>query len=431
MPHAILSPSGAPKWMTCPGSAAMEQGMPNPSSKYADEGTAAHFLAACWLNENGNARNYFGKTIQIFEDDVCGWKDVIGDPSTYNIKLRSEWKVTEDMLHHIQKYVDNVKNYVFEHDSPVALMYVEDRLPLTKITGEKDAYGTADLVVFSGDELQIHDLKYGQGVDVDAENNYQLMIYAAGALDKYKDTYTIPIKSIRLVIHQPRKNNFPEWSMPIRELIRAKSSIYSAATNCWDILDRVEEDKSKISEEDLEVGPHCRNAFCRARSICPALTGKVLEATAADFEDLTKKEMPLHEKMKLIPIVEDWCKAVRAQVEAKLFTGEDVPGFKLVQGRKGNRAWDDKDGIEKEMLAMRITHKYIYDYKLASPATLEKHAKNNHINKKQWERLQEHITQSEGVPSVAPSDDKRPAISVNPGDDFDDISVTGNLEGLI
>ena len=441
MSHAMLSPSGASKWMGCPGSIAMEQGLPDFSSKYADEGTAAHFLASCWLNEGGEARHYLDRTIRIYEDEYIQWVsfphkvDRTHTVDDVPIKVRSEWVVTEEMVGFIQKYVDNVKSYIGVGQPDVGVSYVEVKVPLENVTGEKDAHGTADLVVIRGNELQVHDLKYGRGVTVDAENNFQLMIYALGASNKFADKFNTPIETVRLVIHQPRKYSFPEFSMSVEDLNKFGETIWEAANDANDEVDNAAGDKSKIPLNKLVPGPHCRNNFCKARSMCPVLTGTVLksiESTVNDFEDLTKgSNMSLSNKMKLIPIIEDWCKAVRAEVERKIFSGEDIEGFKLVQGKKGNRMWDDKSSLEKEMLDLKIVHRYIYDYKLVSPTTLEKHAKAKNITGPQWEKLQKHITQKEGVPSVAPSTDKRPAISVNPGDDFVDVTVTKSLEGLI
>jgi len=419
MGHATFSPSGAAKWINCPGSAAMEQGLPNPSSKFADEGTAAHFLASTWLEENGKARHYIDKSIVIYTDETVDFAD-----KTVDKPIRSTWKVTEDMLQHVQRYTDNIGHYRGNGE-----LYIEQRLPLEQVTGETKAYGTADAVVVKENELQVHDLKYGRGIDVDAKDNLQLIIYALAAIVKYG-----PKNNIRMVIHQPRKNNFPEFTLTIDQILERGKVIHEAALDANDELDFANTDRSKIHTEKLVPGAWCRNNFCRARSICPALTGKVLETVSLnDFEDLTtqKTEPSLSQKMAMIPIIEDWCKAVRGQVEAKLFTGEDVLGWKLVQGKKGNRKWADSESLEKDMLAMRITHRYIYDYKLASPTTLEKHANAGNVNGPQWVKIKQHITQAEGVPSVAPSSDKRPAISVNPRDDFDDVAVTDVLRGLI
>lgn len=43
--HALLSASGAHRWLACPPSATLEAGLPKSSSSAAEQGTAAHALA--------------------------------------------------------------------------------------------------------------------------------------------------------------------------------------------------------------------------------------------------------------------------------------------------------------------------------------------------------------------------------------------------
>ena len=58
-----LSPSGAHRWMPRPGSLVLEADCPDTSSSYADEGTAAHFLAAHCLRTGTDAAIHTGRTI--------------------------------------------------------------------------------------------------------------------------------------------------------------------------------------------------------------------------------------------------------------------------------------------------------------------------------------------------------------------------------
>ena len=126
--------------------------------------------------------------------------------------------------------------------------------------------------------------------------------------------------------------------------------------------------------------------------------------------------------MSKVDLIEDWCKAVRAETERRLLAGSDVPGFKLVEGRRGARKWSDEKVAEETLKAMRDKQEQMYDFSLISKTTAEKLAKAEVIGPRQWPRLKGLITQSEGKPSVAPASDKRPPIVVTPtADEFDSL----------
>lgn len=65
--HSKFSPSSASIWMTCAGSQALSEGLPEESSFYADEGTAAHSLAETAMQEGKNCVDYLGKKFGDFE----------------------------------------------------------------------------------------------------------------------------------------------------------------------------------------------------------------------------------------------------------------------------------------------------------------------------------------------------------------------------
>lgn len=412
--HALLSPSSSERWMGCPGSLFMEKGEPDSSSKHADEGTAAHFLASECLSKGEHPATHLKKRIEIMPDGARWQGDLIQGP----------WfEVDEDMAGAVNVYVQAVRKY-----AEGGTLFVEQRLPITTWTGEPDASGTSDAVILTSDgELIVDDLKYGMGELVSPERNKQLMLYALAAHEEF--SLVEDIKSIRLVIHQPRVLHAPqEWSCSVEELLAFGEEV-KAASKCS--LQLYHSESAEAVTEFLRVTEKgCR--WCRAAHKCPARDAHVTEAIGADFDDLTKGEQippvgageELAKKLAACDLIEQWIKAVRGKVEAELFAGHPVPGYKLVQGKRGARSWIDATQAEATLKSMRLKVEEMYDMKVISPTSAEKifGEKGSAPSVKRWNKLQELITQSEGKPSVAPESDKRPALVINPAADFDDES---------
>jgi len=70
--HAKLSASGSSRWINCPGSVAAESGLPDKSSPFADEGSAAHALAEHCLTQGVSPSDMIGQTFK-------SWADLSGD----------------------------------------------------------------------------------------------------------------------------------------------------------------------------------------------------------------------------------------------------------------------------------------------------------------------------------------------------------------
>lgn len=93
MAHAFLSPSGAPAWLLCNLKPWLEKDLPDTSSAAADEGTAAHELAAWCLAHRRPAVDRLGDMIQVGDDF---------------------WEVTDEMATGVQSYVDMVFQIAME-----------------------------------------------------------------------------------------------------------------------------------------------------------------------------------------------------------------------------------------------------------------------------------------------------------------------------
>lgn len=415
--HAKLSPSGAHRWMACPGSVVLEADYPDQGSAYADEGTAAHTLAAYVLQDKTEADEYIGEVIHVGE---------------------RKFTVDKTMAGHVGNYVKLVRELAAGHT-----LLVERKVPIGHLTGETGATGTADAVIIDTDQeaITVVDLKYGMGVQVDAVENPQLMMYALGAYEAY--SVLGDFSYVSMYIHMPRLNHVSEYHIPVHELVAFGDQVRAAASNVGLAMEHVSMERKNTSGPIRPYGEwfkpgekQCR--FCKAKSSCPALLAEVTEvvggkpATAEDFAQFTPDAADelgsagdnyLSMAMAKVGLVEDWCKAIRAEVERRLLRGDSVPGYKLVEGKLGNRQWTSQDEAEAAMKSMRLKQDEMYERKIISPTAAEKVLKQNPAK---WEKLQKLITRNPGKPSVAPAADKRPALAVHTAtaDDFAALAIT-------
>lgn len=406
-------------WLACAGSLAMNKGLPESSSKYADEGSAAHQLAA-WCLDGWNSQ-----ASMVWPAPAAGF---IGRVITIGER---EFVVDDEMARHVQVYVDNIALYADGADE----VLVEHKVNYSSHLGldAEHAWGTGDVIIVKGNELQSHDLKYGQGEEVDADTP-QLKLYLLGALSHFDLEYAI--EHARGVIHQVRKDPRPkDMSWPLADLLAWAKDHAAPAADKADIA-------MYATPEEL-VGmltpgeKQCR--WCKAKATCPALreevalqtTGAVWTPMAADEFDALKPIEPdattsaeyLAMAMSKVDLVEHWCTAVRAEAERRLLTGTPVPGYKLVQGRRGARAWTDATAAEALLKSFRLKVEQMYDLKVISPTSAEKVLAES---PKRWKKAQALISQSEGKASVAPASDKRPALEIAPvADEFSDLGAAG------
>lgn len=386
--------------MPCPASVALSDGLPGSSTVYADDGTASHLLSDRAIVHERPAAFWIGE--EIIVNGVA-------------------YKVDEERAAYVQEFIDRA----FELRGDDGVLFSEQRLLVSEWTGEEDAKGTSDIVILRGDELIIDDLKYGMGVRVYAANNEQLMLYALSAYREFGDMAE-EIKRVRLCIHQPRLGHFDEWDCSIEDLLAFGEKVKAAAKRV--ALATLSKATLMQDPDSAFFGPGEKACmWCPIKASCPALAKHIEKTLGAAFEDLTK--IPIEElvptdvhelstKMTAIELVEDWCRAIRGRLEGKLLEGVAIPGWKLVEGKRGNRKWSDATAVEEALKSMRLKKEEMYDFSLISPTTAEKFFKEE---PKRWLRLQQFITRSDGKPSVAPATDKRPAITVNAvAEDFPD-----------
>lgn len=370
--HALLSASGANRWLNCTPSALLEDQYPDSSSDAAAEGTAAHELAEHKL-----------RTLQ-------------GLPTT---EPTSHWH-NEDMETHCDDYADHITAELArtQEASPAAFLAIEQRLDFSHIV--PDGFGTGDALIVGDNTMTIVDLKYGKGVEVSAENNPQMRLYALGALRQFGMIYDI--HTVRMVIFQPRLNNISVEEIPITEL-----------TEWADSVVRPRATMAMAGEGELTTGSWCQ--FCRHAPNCPALartffdvvpTSAPLTPAAPEPDTLTDDQVATI--VTHAGELKKWLTKVEAHALEQANTGRTYPGLKLVEGRSVRRYADD-DAVAQ---AVEATGHDPYEKKLLGITAMTKL-----LGKKTFdETLAGLLVKPEGKPTLVPEDDKRPALEVSTPD---------------
>jgi len=351
--HAKLSPSGFAKWGYCPLSLALEETLPPEEEKpYAEWGTARHEEAEAVLTRNADLP-----------------KD-------------------EEAAMVVKVYTDYCKSL---GGSP---QIVEGAVSLASY-GLPEIHGTADFITEVDRVLHIVDLKAGV-TPVVAENNGQLKIYALGAATADRLLY---YEKIVMTIVQPRVS--PQIStveLTPFELINWLENTLKPA------VERTKQPHPKANPSEKT----CQ--WCRAKPICKAYSERVTVLAQQSFDEFAPRDLTSltpEELSKIIPHlgeIEKYLKALKAHAKSFMEQGGLIPGFKLVQGRK-SRKWRNEEEAKKFCLR-KIKKEDAYEFKFRSPAQIEKHLKNT----KHAGALKELIEVKPGAPTIAPIDDKRPAI---------------------
>lgn len=409
--HSLFdSPSAADRTEACPGSVALTMHLPDERSVHSDAGTLCHWLSALVLS--GDLACEPSEYLTLFPEGGHQCPDVSPD-----------MRVTQEMCDIAQYYVD----YVRREAAGADLMYVEARVSFQQSIGvEEPAEGTADCVVFREGLVTIIDLK--AGYTPVSEHTSQLKRYALGVRETFGHMLNGD-EQWKLVIVQPKLDFIGEVTLTTEELDEYQVIAEQAARDVRAAV--AEREDPNVADETWDAAwltpgeKQCR--WCKAKAWCPALA----KASMETIEDTPPKDMhaeQLAAAMAKVGMVEDWCKAVRAAVEGELLQGKPVPGWKLVQGRRGPRAWSDESEAERLMKEkFRLKNEDMYTFKLFSPTQAEKVLAEQ---PKRWAQLEKLITQSDGKPSVAPESDKRPALAVGPTlDGMEEIVETADLVG--
>ncbi len=401
--HALLSPSKAAMWIECANSLAANEGQPEGDKKAADLGTDKHEILALCLENNIGADNYIGHR--------CGKGHDVDGEFAAQVQKVVEW---------VHERIDTLSA-----GGARVQVEIEQDVPIEHITGEPEATGRADVVLIAeyDDHLDIEvwDAKFGYS-EVLPDNNPQGMMYASGAIEKF--SLLGDFRQCTVVIAQPAINDRPkEWTFDVPMLNQWVEDIASPAADKAMRIHRIyTEGERALKDVDFNPGDkQCE--WCKAKARCPALTAKLEEAVGQSFETLAdgneelSSELLSNETMgrvfPVIPLLEKWVKALQAAVEHELMNGREVPGCKLVEGRKGNRKWADDAKAEEMLKGMRVKEVDMYKFTLLGPKPILEHLKDQPRRLKKVEAM---VVQDSGKPHVTLDTDPRPALKIAPPD---------------
>jgi len=383
--HAELGASSSARWMNCAGSVPLARPyLGGGASSYAAEGTVAHTIAQAALAKEPLPP--IGAMVTVEGHEVL---------------------VTEEMLDAVNEYLDIVRPLLVKAQDGG----VEIRVRINSVPPTAECYGTADFVAVVGRKLFVVDLKYGKGVHVHVANNSQALFYALAVVETlHLDGL---IDEVEIIVCQPRIDGAERqsWKIDIIDLWMWRDSKLIPA------VQRILEGDTSLTD-----GPWCR--FCPALAICPLKHELAQRAAAEAFDDDPNSmrnvddisPMDVADRLRLALRLEDWIDKLKEHAALIIHRGEDVPGFKLVEGRS-NRKWAGEDAdvlrelVERGKFTPKDAERFYKPPELQSPAGVEKTLKR--MGRKQTQFLLNGlINKPTGKPSLVPASDPRPAMAI-------------------
>lgn len=367
--HAKLSASSAYRWLHCPKSVVLTEGLPDKTSEFAREGTLAHSIAEKALADY----KAYGKNA-VFPPALS--ERVLNNPHYY-----------EGMTNDVLPYVDYVID-TFESHGEGAVLEVERRVDFSEWVPH--GFGTADALIISDGTLEVIDLKFGKGVMVDATENPQMMLYGLGAY--YANEYIYDVEKVQMTIVQPRLDHISTFELSVSDLLEwANSTVKPIAHFAY------------MGEGFQQAGDWCR--WCKIKETCRVRANTMLDMTSLrEKASLTDDELDFilsHSKE-----IQQWLNDVERGALERVTSGKPIKGWKLVEGRS-NRKISDEGKLVVAMVQAGWGEDEIFKPKeLQTLTNLEKL-----VGKKRFaEEFGDLVYKPEGKATLVPESDKRPEL---------------------
>lgn len=370
--HSPLSPSSAFRWIKCTPSAKLNAALPDSTSEYALQGTAAHTLCEYKLQK------LLGKDAKDPTENLTYFDAEMAD-------------CTDSYQQYVSEQIEKAKQFCKD---PIVL--VEQKLDFSKWVPQ--GFGTGDCVIVADNVLTVIDFKYGVGILVEAEQNPQMMCYALGALALFDSIYDI--ENVVMTIFQPRRDNISTYKLSKKELLQWADEILSPAAQL-----------AAKGEGEFKAGKHCR--FCKVKATCRKRAEYNLELARYDFEmpanlEDTEIEVILSKADELAA----WCSDIKEYAFQQALNGKQWNGWKLVEGRSV-RKYINEDAVAETVKNAGYDP---YEHKVLGITAMTRM-----LGKAKFENLlSSFIEKPTGKPALVPKSDKRPSIdkAVQAADDF-------------
>lgn len=370
--HAILGGSVAEKWLECDGYEKAVKDLPDsPPNDATVKGDSEHHLIEVCAKTGVTPASYIGKP----------WIDV---PEKWARKVYDRDQI--DACEVWMDWIDENVN-VMDGDS----LHIEEEVELSSIAS--DLFGTSDGIILAPKRklLIVADYKGGAGKDVDPVELPQGKFYTVGAADRFKTKHPdIDEWAVLIAIVQPRSGGVKTWDAP------------SGSIGEWRGEMRAAYKRQKRPEGTRKAGSHCH--WCRAAGACSTLAEQSRLAVRKDFAVCVNgEEKPVISRLSaqqvgnillVSPKVKAWLDDVEETARTTILSGGTIPGFRVVEGRKGARFWNDEEKAEK--ILDTILGEDAYERKLLSPAKAEKILKKDGIG-----AISSLISQPPGNPTLA------------------------------
>lgn len=398
--HALLSASSADRWLTCLGSVALSKGLPNHSSEFAAEGTAAHWIAA-YCQRPTVPRSPLWQNGRLSFKSPYVWQGRTALVEGYDIEL------DEELIDAVQEFL----TYIMDNEEPGDVAFVEQSFTPAMQRLDPDFGGSTDRVMWRARSrlLRVYDYKHGAGIPVDVDDNRQLKYYALGALLSNPQW---DAEDVELVIAQPRCDH-------------EQGRIRTYPMKAIDLVDyagELVEGAAKTREFGADLVPSRKACkFCPAMKAnkCPAVEREshaIIAQAVSVIDPKAYSPEQIAEFLTKAPLVEARISAMREFAYQESLRGEKFPGWKVV-AKRPMRKWID-EAVAAAVLEEQVEGADVYKpMKLKSPKQIE-----DAVGKKAFKMYDALVIKESSGMTLAPESDPRPPAQVAQLEQFKDVS---------